>query len=424
MSRPIISVENLGKSYCIGLRETSPDTMFSAVSRLLKSPFTNLRAIRRLNTFHADTNEDDLFWALREVSFEVNEGEVIGIIGRNGAGKSTLLKILSQITEPTTGRAVIRGRVSSLLEVGTGFHPELTGRENIYMNGTILGMSKREIDRKFDEIVDFSGVEKFLDTPVKRYSSGMQVRLAFSVAAHLEPEILIIDEVLAVGDAEFQNKCLGRMKDVASGGRTVLFVSHNMVAVKRLCSKGALIADGQLVEYSDVSTVVDRHLTKSGASLTKHLPKQLSIVRRIQIRDSNGHNTSNIPLGSDAIFEFTVAAEKEIPAFRLLAAVSAYHGELMFTMGTNLQQRWPIRLKNTAIFCCRLSNCRLTPGTYSLGIVIQSHGTTLEAAHDVVTFQVTETDIYGTGLVPSSKHGLVQPEIEWNISCVPHPLPD
>ena len=228
MTQPIISVENLSKAYRIGLEEEVPDTFAGALFGMLKAPFRNFHRLNKLDTAKTADNTStngaaangsppadspgpgDLIWALKDVSFDVHEGEVVGIIGRNGAGKSTPLKILSRITDPTSGQAVIRGRVSSLLEVGTGFHPELTGRENIYMNGTILGMRKHEIDRKFDEIVDFSGVEQFLDTPIKRYSSGMQVRLAFAVAAHLEPEILIIDEVLAVGDAEFQKKCLGR----------------------------------------------------------------------------------------------------------------------------------------------------------------------------------------------------------------------
>jgi ABC-type polysaccharide/polyol phosphate transport system ATPase subunit len=230
----VIEVKGLTKKYRIGRADKKSDTMMGALLEGLKSPLRNLRQIQSLTRL----NEvgDDINWALRDVSFEVKEGEVLGIIGHNGAGKSTLLKILSQITEPSAGEVILRGRVAALLEVGTGFHPELTGRENIYMNGTILGMRKREIDRKLDEMIEFSGVEKYLDTPVKFYSSGMRVRLGFSVAAHLEPEILIIDEVLAVGDAEFQKKCLGKMEDVAGHGRTVLFVSHNMTAVQNLCA--------------------------------------------------------------------------------------------------------------------------------------------------------------------------------------------
>src|SRR5436190_3951484 len=223
-SKPIITVDHLGKAYHVGQRLDRHRTLRDAITGIARGVGTRLR-----QRFQEAGEADDAFWAIRDVSFELPRGEVLGLVGRNGAGKSTLLKVLSRITEPTEGRAVLRGRVASLLEVGTGFHPELTGRENIYLNGAILGMRKAEIARKFDAIVDFAGVEKFLDTPVKRYSSGMYVRLAFAVAAHLEPEILIVDEVLAVGDAEFQKKCLGKMKDVSEhGGRTVLFVSHNM----------------------------------------------------------------------------------------------------------------------------------------------------------------------------------------------------
>lgn len=250
MSRPIITVEGLGKQYAIGTKPSSYQTLREALMEGLKAPVRRLRAMRG----HAA--EGNLIWALKDVSFEVQEGEVLGIIGRNGAGKSTLLKILSRITDPTEGWAEIRGRVASLLEVGTGFHLELTGRENIYLNGAILGMRKAEIERKFDEIVDFAEIEQFIDTPVKHYSSGMYVRLAFAVAAHLEPEILIVDEVLAVGDAAFQKKCLGKMHDVSSHGRTVLFVSHNMGMITSLCTHGLLLEHGQLVSASSASNTV------------------------------------------------------------------------------------------------------------------------------------------------------------------------
>lgn len=251
-----IKVENISKRYRIGLKEELHDSLGSAIFDFIKSPFKNYKKYRSLYRFHdfdnnsvsnSSPNSPDIIWALSDVSFEVKQGEVLGIIGRNGAGKSTLLKILSKITDPTCGWAEIHGKVSSLLEVGTGFHHELTGRENAYLNGTILGMTKKEIDRKFDEIVEFSGVGKFIDTPVKRYSSGMMVRLAFSVAAHLDPEILIVDEVLAVGDAAFQKKCLGKMENVAKTGRTVLFVSHNMAAIQSLCLKAILIDQGKLL---------------------------------------------------------------------------------------------------------------------------------------------------------------------------------
>ena len=257
MSDIAIRVQNISKRYAIG------DTSSGSLRETLIGFFSKNGA--------GSTEE---FYALRDVSFDVKRGEAIGIIGKNGAGKSTLLKVLSRITEPTTGRIEIDGRVSSLLEVGTGFHPELTGRENVFLNGTILGMKRQEIKAKFDEIVDFSGVEKFLDTPVKRYSSGMKVRLAFAVAAHLEPEILIIDEVLAVGDAEFQKKCLGKMEDVAGEGRTILFVSHNMGAVKKLCPSSIYLERGQISQIGSTDYIVNHYLSRSMASSTIYtLPK-------------------------------------------------------------------------------------------------------------------------------------------------------
>jgi lipopolysaccharide transport system ATP-binding protein len=262
---PVIQAEGISKRYRIGSFDERSETVLGSVAQLLTTPYRNFKKYRGLYKFK-DGNEsaggsyDDVIWALRDVSFNVNEGELVAIIGGNGAGKSTLLKILSRITTPTSGRVRIRGRVSSLLEVGTGFHQELTGRENIYLNGTILGMRKSEIDMRFEEIVEFSEIGKFLDTPVKRYSSGMRVRLAFSVAAHLEPDILIIDEVLAVGDVQFQRKCLNRMESAGSQGRTVLFVSHNMPAVTRLCSRGILLQGGRIVNDGPIEEVVGKHL--------------------------------------------------------------------------------------------------------------------------------------------------------------------
>lgn len=261
MSETVIVAENLSKRYLIGTAEQRHETLAGTLAGALTAPFRNARNLRRLDVARVAGDSPDTLCALDDVSFEVERGEVVGVIGRNGAGKSTLLKILSRITEPTSGRIGIKGRISSLLEVGTGFHPELTGRDNVYMNGTLLGMTKREIDRKFDEIVGFSGVERFLDTPVKRYSSGMQVRLAFAVAAHLDPETLIVDEVLAVGDYEFQQKCLGKLNEVARGGdgRTVLFVSHNMGTVRSLCSRCLYLEAGRLVADGPTEEVIDAY---------------------------------------------------------------------------------------------------------------------------------------------------------------------
>ncbi|WP_448697791.1 polysaccharide ABC transporter ATP-binding protein [Mucilaginibacter sp. AW1-3] len=251
MSERIISVENLGKCYQISHER---ERGYTALRDVIANKFKNIASKNR----SANTTED--FWALKDVSFDINTGDAVGVIGRNGAGKSTLLKLLSRITEPSTGRITLNGRVASLLEVGTGFHPELTGRENIYLNGSILGMKHKEIKQKFDEIVDFSGVEQFLDTPVKRYSSGMYVKLAFAVAAHLEPEILVVDEVLAVGDAEFQKKCLGKMNDVTHSGRTVLFVSHNIQAITALCTKGIFLSKGLTEGLRPIDECVNAYL--------------------------------------------------------------------------------------------------------------------------------------------------------------------
>ena len=284
MAAKPITVENLSKVYRLGMKEDAPDSLLSACQKAATAPLRKWRKLAQLNTFNASSKQKyskereqtDLLWALRDVSFEVNPGDVVGIIGRNGAGKSTLLKVLSRITDPTNGKATIRGRMSSLLEVGTGFHPELTGRENIYMNGTILGMTKVEIDKKLEQIIDFSGVEKFLETPVKRYSSGMQVRLAFSVAAHLEPEVLIIDEVLAVGDVGFQKKCIERISRLAEEQRTILFVSHNLKAVRNLCTRAITLSEGQIA--SDGS--VDSGIAAYRESLNTQIPKERTLQHR------------------------------------------------------------------------------------------------------------------------------------------------
>ena len=262
MSEIAIRAEGLSKRYRLGSAEESHETLIGGLVSLVSRPAKNLRRLSQLSKFRVDEDDaDDVLWALRDVSFEVKQGEVVGIIGRNGAGKSTLLKILTRITLPTRGRATIRGSVQSLLEVGTGFHRELTGRENVYLNGAVLGMPAKEITRKFDEIVDFSGVEKFIDTPVKRYSTGMRVRLAFSVAAHLEPEILLVDEVLSVGDEEFQRKCLGKMDEVAGRGRTVLFVSHNLQSVTRLCQRVLLMGGGRVLMDAPAPEAVGEYLS-------------------------------------------------------------------------------------------------------------------------------------------------------------------
>jgi lipopolysaccharide transport system ATP-binding protein len=293
MNKPVIQVENLSKAYQIGKIGTgtiSRDIERFWITKILgkEDPFlkigeTNDRSIK---------GESDIVWSLKDINFEVNEGDAVGIIGKNGAGKSTLLKLLSRVTSPTTGEIRVKGRIASLLEVGTGFHPELSGRENIYLNGAILGMRKKEITSKLDEIIDFSGVERYIDTPVKRYSSGMYVRLAFAVAAHLESEILIVDEVLAVGDAEFQKKCLGKMGDISKGeGRTVLFVSHNMDSIMRLCSKSILMNNGRIIDHDITSKVIDNYLkSEYGMSSVKSWKGKSAGNSLVRIIDVKAHN--------------------------------------------------------------------------------------------------------------------------------------
>ncbi len=330
-----IKVEGLSKRFRIGERDEDSDSLAATIISAIKSPFTNYRKYRSLYNFDdvdrsaADSTESssDLIWALRDISFEVPRGQVLGVIGSNGAGKSTLLKVLSSITPPTHGRVTIRGRVSSLLEVGTGFHQELTGRENVYLNGTIMGMTKKEVDAKFDEIIDFSGVEKFLDTPVKRYSSGMRVRLAFAVAAHLEPEVLIVDEVLAVGDAAFQRKSLDKMEDVSQHGRTVLFVSHNMPAITRLCSRAILLKEGGLVMDGDATDVVSAYLDGGhGMSGAYEWPDASTApgddvvrLRSIRIKDARGNTSTSIdirePVGLEMEYEVLEGGRLLLPHF-------------------------------------------------------------------------------------------------------------
>jgi len=328
----VIRVEGLSKIYRLGMKEQVSDSLIETAVKFVRSPIKNYRKYRSLYRFDDVTEKNgadlgNIIWAIRDVSFDVRQGDVVGIIGRNGAGKSTLLKILTRITPPTRGRAEIRGRVSSLLEVGTGFHQELTGRENIYLNGTILGMTKDEVERKFDEIVAFSGVERFLDTPVKRYSSGMSVRLAFAVAAHLEPEILIVDEVLAVGDTEFQKKCINKMQDVSRHGRTVLFVSHNMPAVAALCSRAILLNAGNVAMDGSTQDVIGGYLnSEAGAPparewLDTSTAPGGEVARLVSVRavDQNSHSAPSVdirePVGIEMVFDVLQPGHKLLPHY-------------------------------------------------------------------------------------------------------------
>jgi len=415
MSEQAITVENLSKVYRIGLKEQKNETMAGVALDWLKQPIDNFRRVRRLT--HFDDNEEnnkDTIWALKDVSFEVGQGEVVGIIGRNGAGKSTLLKILSRITEPTSGRVVINGRVSSLLEVGTGFHRELTGRENIYLNGTILGMRKKEIDKKFDEIVDFSGVEKFIDTPVKRYSSGMQVRLAFSVAAHLEPEILMIDEVLAVGDIEFQKKCLGKMEEVSKAGRTVLFVSHNLAAVSSLCSRVCFFNEGRFVLDGEVSNVLSYYLsfmsnhkdTLDLEKITNRSGNQLVTLAGFHIEDPQGRIVDNISSGDQATLVFRIKVNKKDVqkvdiGFRLHDAYDVCLSVLYSSYQGHLYRFNSIGYQYVR---CRLPNLPYPPGRITVKGRILVNNIESDWPRPPIGFiNIIDGDYYGTGR--SSKSG-------------------
>ncbi len=347
-SRVAVEVNRISKIYRIGVKEKIYDNAAQSMWAFIKSPLSNFKRYRSLYRFDdistgddamsSDTSREDIIWALKNISFDVKTGERLAVIGRNGAGKSTLLKILSRVTVPTHGYAKISGRISSLLEVGTGFHPELTGRENVYLNATILGMRKREVDQRFDQIVDFSGIEKFIDTPVKRYSSGMKVRLAFSVAAHLEPEILIVDEVLAVGDADFQKKCLNKMEDAGKEGRTVIFVSHNMPAVTRLCDRAVLIESGQLTNDGPAPKVVGEYLRAgSGTSALRRWPAndpipEGTLVKLREIRassqDQAAADTVDIrnPIWLEMTFDVLKGGSVLLPNFGLVNE----NGDILF----------------------------------------------------------------------------------------------
>ena len=373
MAEPIIRVENLGKCYRLQHESRERYTALrDVITRKVKGLF---RPAARAQAQGA-SQED--FWALKDVSFEVKPGEVIGIIGRNGAGKSTLLKILSRITEPTKGRITLKGRVASLLEVGTGFHPELTGRENIFLNGAILGMIRAEIKSKFDEIVAFAGVEKFLDTPVKHYSSGMYVRLAFAVAAHLEPEILVIDEVLAVGDAEFQKKCLGKMGEVARGGRTVLFVSHNMSAVRSLCGSAMLLEGGQLKTTGAVSAVTDSYLRNmSGDSscviVTDEMKRPLDSHAKVRISSFSINNGSPLLHGVQACFSISYIAHESVEDAAFAIAFSSPDGTRIMSVDSDIPgSRFSIQKGTQGQVMLKVDVIHLAPTSYSLDIGIRS----------------------------------------------------
>lgn len=376
MPTPAITTESLGKRYWIGSQRSSKDGLRHSVESALRAPFAWLRSRK------SHDGRPKEFWALRDLSFQINQGEVVGIIGSNGAGKSTLLKLLSRITVPTTGRIRIDGRVASLLEVGTGFHQELTGRENIFLNGAILGMTRAEIIRKFDEIVAFSEIEKFLDTPVKRYSSGMYVRLAFAVAAHLEPEILIVDEVLAVGDVAFQRKCLGKMGSFAQSGKTVLFVSHNMEALRTLCQRGLWLKNGRLERDGPADEIVTAYSQSTATSLlfTPSNPEYGLTIKKVALKNSRGEESGVFAPGDDLIIEVSYQADKRVEHPYLALIIESVTGNC-FSANMRLDGNRPDFLLGEGKLTCRFKSIPLLPQKYTVKIIVWA-GNGSDVIHD------------------------------------------
>jgi lipopolysaccharide transport system ATP-binding protein len=423
MASPAIKIEGLWKEYTVGAQQQPHGTFYDLLTHALKAPLARLRNLT------GNGGAAEQFWALRDLSFEVQPGEVIGVIGRNGAGKSTLLKILSRITAPTRGRITVRGRIASLLEVGTGFHPELTGRENIYLNATILGMGRREIDRKFDAIVAFSGVERFLDTPVKRYSSGMYVRLAFAVAAHVDADILLIDEVLAVGDAEFQKRCLGMMGDVARGGRAIVFVSHNLTALRNLCTTGLLLDSGQAKARASIGDVLHQYTSSAaaGRDMVVELPDRdrgkPAQLRRVAMAPEGGETGAHLTVRST----FIIQAQLEVRQAGLDIGVFLHchdsNQNRVFSTGSFFNRKLNgIKLaRGRYDFSCQVPGNLLNDGEYTLDVIlVKDRAEVIETETAILSFRIHD--------VPSEVEGwnwpvvgVIRPQLAWVCTETPSP---
>jgi lipopolysaccharide transport system ATP-binding protein len=410
LMKPIVEIKNVVKMYKLGGGSARKAENFrELLERAVSTPFRAL-AGRKQN---APKVQLGTFWALRGVSFDINQGDVIGIIGRNGAGKSTMLKVLSRITSPTEGSAILRGRLASLLEVGTGFHPELTGRENIFLNGAILGMRKTEISARFDEIVAFAEIEKFLDTPVKYYSSGMYVRLAFAVAAHLDPEILVVDEVLAVGDLSFQKKCLGKMSEVSRGGRTVLFVSHNMAAIENLCSRAVVLHQGKLTFDGTPKEAIQYYLNSLSIQRgTGHLVELdgvgdrrsffAPLLKRLEfLTEDDQPMTEGLPLGARLKGKVHFDLPHLTTNFNVGLGFNNGYGHRIFTANTLFEpNRWEKERVGPQVLTCEIPSFTLTPGDYSVKVWMDLTGTEADAIEDAAQITVLDSDFYGTGKMP------------------------
>ncbi len=416
MNDVVINANGLGKAYTIGHNNERPEsTLRDQLARSASRFKRNLGDIARGRPIYAG-DEMETFWALRDVDFEIKQGEVLGVIGRNGAGKSTLLKVLSRITDPTEGRVTLSGRVASLLEVGTGFHPELSGRENVFLNGAILGMTRAEIKARFEEIVDFAGVEKFLDTPVKRYSSGMYVRLAFSVAAHLEPEILIIDEVLAVGDTEFQQKCLGKMESVANSGRTILFVSHNLASVEQLCTRCLFLKNGSVEATGPVGEVLEQY--REGFSQAQVYGLESGAPSKIgpQIKSfhwvCNGVENGAIVPNEEVVFDVAVTERHENQ--RLILKIQTLSKTVVFGFNSKLVDGLRQAKGNT--YRLRIPKIALSPGTYDVALVLLEEKTKLHAVNPAATVEVVDAFVDGLQRTKRNANSPVSfAEHEWSV---------
>jgi lipopolysaccharide transport system ATP-binding protein len=422
--QPIIEIRNLSKRYTLGERSPMYGNLREVLGGMLKLP----ARLRSLPSKHTRVTGNREFWALKDLSLDIYPGDTVGIIGSNGAGKSTLLKILSKITDPTSGTIKVRGRVGSLLEVGTGFHPELTGRENVYLNGAILGMRRSEIDTQFDEIVSFAGIGNFLDTPVKHYSSGMYVRLAFSIAAHVDPEILVVDEVLAVGDIAFQKKCLGKMAEACARAKTILFVSHNLAAVESLCNRGIVVVKGEMVFAGTSKEAVQYYMNEvETASLarTQHIldlenaegrpGKYSPSLTRLELYDSEGNPIQGVaPAG---------AGLRAVIAFRLPSASSSFDASIAFDTPSGQRVctahsayepgRTHTRCSGEQVFVCEIDSLPLIPGEYRVGVGLDIGGQEVDWVADATQLTIARTNYYATGVVPT--RGLFLLENHWTL---------
>lgn len=426
MSDYAIQVRGLGKQYRIGASRASYRTLREMIVRAVRSPLQRAASVL---AGRSARGEIETIWALKDVTFEVKPGEVVGVIGPNGAGKTTLLKILSRITKPTAGTVDLYGRVGSLLEVGTGFHPELTGRENVYLNGAILGMSRSEIDRKFGEIIEFSGISQFSDTAVKHYSSGMYVRLAFAVAAHLEPEILLVDEVLSVGDAAFQKKSLGKMGEISSLGRTVFLVSHNMAAIENLCDRAMFFDSGELIAFGDVIEVIQTYM-KSNLGRAEHRvnliwhdsrpPDFSPVLTGIELF---GNGVPSATVGMGEALEIRLQINNSVPIWNVGIAVEDIHGQRLFVASPVYQQ--PDLLSDgvrKAGVICRIPKVSLLPGVYYISVNASSKGSMIDRVDRAATLTVVERDVFNTGKAPGKGKGVFFVDATWSL-IDPEPMP-